>query len=164
MGLVAIVIAVVLVVILVHPGGSSGSPLDSALKRTADRIATTLNHPSGRLPVQDSSFRSFQAWYYDMKLTLPRAARLGQRGQFLQAQVSDPNTLPPVFLSISLPGHPSIPLEGSFLSGVAHSGKAAYTTVQQGPLTYRVYAAPLRTPSVLQPVGVTGTFEVIQPE
>lgn len=160
----AVLIFVVVIVATVAAGGSSGSPLDAGLKATANRLAPGLDHPGGKLPIQDSTLRSFQAWVYDARPVLLRAAKKSPHGQWEEAELIDPNTLPPLYVPLYQPGHVPVVVTGALINQVTKSHKPAYATIQQGSASYRVYAVPFTVPLPLQPVGVTGMFEVIQAE
>lgn len=145
-------------------GGGAGSPLDAGLKSTAGRVAPSLNHPGGKLSIDDTSLRSFQAWVYDIRPALLRAARLSAHGQSEEAELIDPNTLPPVYVPLYQPGHVPVAVTADLLNRVTHSHQPAYATIRRGHASFRVYAVPLSVPGILRSAGVTGMFEVVQRE
>jgi hypothetical protein len=161
---VAVLIVVVLVVALsgLHRGGSSSSP-DSSLQRTGERVAAVLNHPKRVLPVPDQSFRSFQAWYYDLRSTAPAAARALAAGQLLEAQVYDRDAFPPQVLAIPAQGRAFIIVDANTVNSVIQNGKPALTTLNVNGRPYRAYVAHLTVPANLQPANVGGYFVVLQP-
>lgn len=163
---IAIVVLMVVVGIVVTSavGESGGSPLDAGLKATGIRIAPELSHPGGPLPITDSSLRSFQAWVYDTRPALLRAGRLSAHGQFEEAELIDPNTLPPLYVPLYQPGHVPVQVTADLLNQVTHSRQPAYATIRQGSASFRVYAVPLPVPTALQSIGAMGIFEVVQRE
>jgi hypothetical protein len=161
---VSIVVAIAVAVIVRAVQGSGGSSaVDGALKRSADRVLPQLNHSGGKLPITDSSLRSFQAWVYDTQPVLANAARTQHNSQRLQLQFTDPSTLPPQTPLVSLPGTRTVAIDPGVAAHVLQTKQPEYTTVHQvsGP-DLRVYLVPLQTPAALLQAQCSGLLEVIQ--
>ena len=165
---VLIAIAVVLIVILVvvlggrRGGGSGASALDSGLQRSGGRVAAVLDQPKAILPVPDGTFRSFQAWYYDLKAAYPQAGKQAARGQFAEFQIFDRDVFPPVLLQQFPAGGSFLILDAATVNGVLKNHQPAYTTITVSGHSYRAYVAPLTVPTNLQPATVGGYFAVLQ--
>jgi hypothetical protein len=160
---VAVVIVVVLVVLL---GGlrrsGGGSAADSALRREEEHAASILDHPKPILPMPDASFRSFQAWYYDLRVAYTQARKALPTSDSLQAQIYDRDTFPPQVLQIFPPRRSFIVLDSDTVNGVLQSHQPAFTTVTLYGHSYRAYVAPLTIPANLRPASVGGYFAVLR--
>ena len=154
----AILGALVLLVIgLILVGGShgNGSAADPGLRTSARRLLPRLNAAHRRLPIEDSSLRSFQAWVYDVQPVFTRVARKLSNKQFAQVQFEDPLPMPPQAPLLGTPAHATVFVPSDEVVGAAQSGPR-FTTANN----LRVYLTPLRAPQVFQGTGVIAVLEV----
>lgn len=160
-----VLIAAALAAFLATRGSTSGAAPapDSALRSTATRFLTRLNHPLSRLPVVDSSLNSFKAWVYD---TQPIFVTLTARPakQFEQVQFVDPSPFPPQAVTITSPGHTAIYPASTVYNGIIRSYRPFFATVRAQGKVYRLYASLLQVPAILRQVGVYAILEVIEPQ
>jgi hypothetical protein len=162
-GLLAVILAIAAILIVRAAQSSNGSSLDPGLKSTADRFLPQLNRAHGKLPIPDSTLRSFQAWVYDSQTTFARLVTSERGPRIVQLLFDDPNTSPPQSPLLSAPGRPGILLDPSALSQVVKSHQPAYfTEPEKSAPDLRVYVVPLTTPAPLRASNCVGLLEVIQ--
>ncbi len=163
-GLIILLLIVVVVVTigLTRSGNGGGAEADPALAKTAARVLPLLNNPSHLLPIDDTSLRSFQAWFYDLKAPFQKAVKLVPSDQFIEVTVADPNAFPPQAPTLTMPGQPTIYADAAAAQEMKQSGRPVYTTVNAGGRSYRMYLEALRVPEILRSVGMTGTLLVIR--
>jgi hypothetical protein len=157
-GITAIVIVLVALIVVSNRGGSNSA--DPKLKRAADAVLPILNHPGNKLPVSDTSLRSFQAWFYDLQLPFLKAVKGVPRDQFIQVLAEDPNTFPPQLPVLNTSAHPTVYVDAAAAAKVTQSNTPLYTSVSQNHQSFRVYLTPLAIPQILRSAGMSGILEV----
>lgn len=164
-GAASLLLALLVLLLIVNARhGGGGSSLDSGLVSTAETVLPQLAHPSGKLPITDTSLTSFQAWVYDTQPTIASIVRTQHGGQWEQLLMSDPNTLPPQAPLINVPGHPAVSVDPNVVSQALTTGQGQFTTSHQGGRALRVYVVPFKAPAILSQAHIVGVLEVIQPQ